>query len=229
MMDCVKTGVGGSWADRPCPAVEGRVVHFQNSFDVEADPDAVYRFLLDVTEVVTCVPGAELTEVLDGDTYNGRMKVKVGAIVTSYKGTASIVDRDETTRSATLKAQGRETTGAGAATMEASLRVASTENGSTVSIGTDLTITGRVAQFGRGVIEDVSKHLVDQMANCIKQKIEQAPAAAGSGESVQVPAADSEPPPLNLLAVLFSVLRKRIARIFRRRDASGRADVKPGP
>ena len=98
-------------------------MQFQNSFDVEADPDAVYRFLLDVREVVTCVPGAELTEVAEGDTYEGRMKVKVGAIQTSYKGSASIVDRDQTARSATLKAKGRETTGAGAATMQASLSV----------------------------------------------------------------------------------------------------------
>ena len=162
-------------------------MQFQNSFEVEADPDAVYRFLLDVSEVVTCVPGAELTDVVDGDTYNGRMRVKVGAITTSYKGTASIIDRDQTARSATLKAKGRETTGAGAATMQASLSVVPTQHGSTVSIGTDLTITGRVAQFGRGVIEDVSKHLIDQMANCIKQKIERPPLPDASGERSEAP------------------------------------------
>ena len=204
-------------------------MQFENSFDVEADPDAVYKFLLDVTEVVTCVPGAELTEVVDADTYGGRMKVKVGAIVTSYNGTASIVDRDQGMRSATLKAQGRETTGAGAATMQASLSVAPTATGSAVSIGTELVVTGRVAQFGRGVIEDVSKHLIDQMASCIKQKIENPPAASTSGAAVSAPAAASEPPPVNLLAVLLSVFRKRVARIFRRRPPSGQADVKPEP
>jgi carbon monoxide dehydrogenase subunit G len=214
--------------------VEGRVVQFQNSFDVEADPDAVYRFLLDVREVVTCVPGAELTEVADGDTYEGRMKVKVGAIQTSYKGSASIVDRNETARSAALKAKGRETTGAGAATMQASLSVTPTPTGSTVLIATELTITGRVAQFGRGVIEDVSKHLVDQMANCIKEKIEHPPASAvsgapvASGDSASTPETVSEPPPLNLFAVLFAVLRKRIARIFRRRP-SEQAGAEPKP
>ena len=192
-------------------------MQFKNSFEVEADPDAVYRFLLDVSEVVTCVPGAELTDVVDGDTYNGRMKVKVGAITTSYKGTASIVDRNQTARSATLKAKGRETTGAGAATMQASLSVVPAQHGSVVSIGTDLTITGRVAQFGRGVIEDVSKHLIDQMANCIKQKIERPPLPDASGERSAAPATSPEAAPLNLLSVLLAVVRKRLARIFRRR------------
>lgn len=177
----------------------------------------MYRFLLDVSEVVTCVPGAELTDVVDGDTYNGRMKVKVGAITTSYKGTASIVDRNQTARSATLKAKGRETTGAGAATMQASLSVVPAQHGSVVSIGTDLTITGRVAQFGRGVIEDVSKHLIDQMANCIKQKIERPPLPDASGERSAAPATSPEAAPLNLLSVLLAVVRKRLARIFRRR------------
>jgi hypothetical protein len=211
-------------------------VQFQNSFDVEADPDAVYRFLLDVREVVTCVPGAELTEVAEGDTYEGRMKVKVGAIQTSYKGSASIVDRDQTARSATLKAKGRETTGAGAATMQASLSVTPTQTGSTVSIGTDLTITGRVAQFGRGVIEDVSKHLIDQMASCIKQKIEHPPGSArpsgasvALGDGASTPETVSEPPPLNLVTVLLAVLRKRIARIFRRRSPSGEAGPERKP
>jgi hypothetical protein len=164
-----------------------------------------------------------LTDVVDDDTYNGRMKVKVGAITTSYKGTASIVDRDQTTRSATLKAKGRETTGAGAATMEASLSVMPTQGGSLVSIGTDLTITGRVAQFGRGVIEDVSKHMIDQMASCIQQKIEHPPLPDASGERSAAPASSPEGPPLNLLSVLWAIVRKRIARIFRRQRPPGQA------
>ena len=204
-------------------------MQFQNSFEVEADPDAVYRFLLEVSEVVTCVPGAELTDVVDGDTYNGRMKVKVGAITTSYKGTASIVDRDQTTRSATLKAKGRETTGAGAATMQASLSVVPTQDGSLVSIGTDLTVTGRVAQFGRGVIEDVSKHMIDQMASCIKQKIERPSLPDASGEGSAAPAGSPEAPPLNLLLVLLAIVRKRIARIFRRRRPPGQAGAESKP
>jgi uncharacterized protein len=190
-------------------------VHFENAFEVEADPDEVYGFLLDVTKVVTCVPGAELTEVLDGDAYQGRMKVKVGAIATSYRGSATIANRDAAGRSATLSARGRETSGAGAATMEAALSVTPAPGGSVVSIATDLNITGRVAQFGRGVIEDVSKLLIDQMANCIKQKIEdQAVASIAAGRAE--PAAAPEAPPLNLLALLFSIVRKRIVRLFRR-------------
>jgi carbon monoxide dehydrogenase subunit G len=200
-------------------------LHFQNSFEVAADPDSVYAFLLDVTRVVTCVPGAELTEVLEDDTFNGRMKVKVGAITTSYRGTAKIASRDDAGRSATLSAHGRETSGAGAATMEAVLGVTPSEAGSVISIGTELTITGRVAQFGRGVIEDVSKRLVDQMASCIKQKIESQSETAPEQASSAAPSDAPPSQPLNLLAVLLSVLRERIARLFSRGGRSGRAGV----
>jgi uncharacterized protein len=213
-------------------------LHFENSFEVEADPDNVYGFLLDVTRIVTCVPGAELTEILEDDTFQGRMKVKVGAITTSYRGTAKILSRDDANRSATLSAQGRESAGAGAATMDAKLSVAPAGSGSVVSIATELTITGRVAQFGRGVIEDVSRRLIDQMANCIKQKIESqaemhpeasgtAPSeTGGAGPSDAGAAALARPAPaapVNLFAILFSVLRDRVARIFRRGDRSGQA------
>lgn len=204
-------------------------MHFENSFEVQAEPDNVYKFLLDVTKVVTCVPGAELTEVLEDDTFQGRMKVKVGAIMASYRGTAKILSRDDASRTATLSGQGRETTGAGAATMEAVLSVTPTETGAAVSIGTELTITGRVAQFGRGVIEDVSKRLVGQMADCIKAKIEHerdasepATAIAADTTTAAPPAAPVSAPPLNLFAVLLSVLRERIGRRFGRGRASGR-------
>jgi uncharacterized protein len=203
-------------------------VKFSNSFDVQAAPDRVYSFLLDVTEVIPCVPGAELTEVVDGDTYRGRVKIKVGAIVMSYNGTATIADRDDETRSATLKAEGRETSGSGAATMQATLAVAPAPNGSAVTIDTDLVITGRAAQFGRGIVEDISKRLIGQMADSIKERLERAPgepsAQDGPTDEAKPAAADrqtagataTQAAPVNALALLFSVLRERIARLFRR-------------
>lgn len=213
-------------------------MQFRNSFEVQAEPDRVYAFLLDVTQVIPCVPGAALTEVVDGDTYRGKAKLKLGAIVMSYDGTATIAERDEANRSAVLRADGRETSGSGAAAMQAQLKVSPADGGSAVEIVTDLTITGRAAQFGRGIIEDVSKRLIGQMASAIKDRLEQpaAPAPAVTGKEAtesRPPASKSQPeaPPVNVLALLFSVLRERLARLFRRgrSDRSSRASADGGP
>jgi carbon monoxide dehydrogenase subunit G len=197
-------------------------VRFVNSFEVQAEPDRVYALLLDVAEVIPCVPGAELTEVVDEDTYRGRVKIKIGAIVMAYNGIATIVDRDDAARSATLKAEGREANGTGAATMQATLGVTPNGSGSAVSIATDLTITGRAAQFGRGIMTDISKRLIDQMASCIQTKLERTTEQpAGDGSEPAAPASDDVKPsgaaPVNAVALLFSVLRERIARLFHRR------------
>jgi uncharacterized protein len=201
-------------------------VQFRNSFEVQADPDRVYAFLLDVTQIIPCVPGAVLTEVIDEDTYRGKAKLKLGAIVMSYDGKATVTDRDPSQRSATLRAEGRETSGSGAAAMQARLGVAPSPAGSAVEIITDLTITGRAAQFGRGIIEDVSKRLIGQMADAIKARLETPPSAAGDDPANAVvasgarsaPSAPAEGVPLNVLGLLFSVLRERFARLFRRRS-----------
>jgi carbon monoxide dehydrogenase subunit G len=210
-------------------------VQFRNSFEVKADPDRVYAFLLDVSEVIPCVPGATLTEVVDDDNYRGKVKIKIGAIVMSYDGTARIADRDPAGRSAILRAEGRETGGSGAAAMQAELAVSETPAGSAVTIITDLTITGRAAQFGRGIIEDVSKRLMGQMANSLKDRLEQAPAesdpshggADGVTKAASVPAGGgderalpAEGAPLNAIALLWSVFRDRLARAFKRGKSS---------
>src|SRR5439155_22087077 len=152
-------------------------MQIENSFAVGAPPDRVYRFLLDVNQVVGCMPGAELSEVVDPSTFKGKVKIKVGPITVAYNGTAKIAERDETARRAMLQAEGRETTGPGSARATATMTVEESEGGSTVNIATDFTVAGRVAQFGRGVMEDVSRRLIGQMADCIKTQLE-APAAA---------------------------------------------------
>lgn len=230
-------------------------MQFRNSFEVQAEPDRVYAFLLDVTEVIPCVPGAVLTEVVDEDTYRGKAKLKLGAIVMSYDGTAKITDRDPSRRAAVLRADGRETSGSGAAAMQAQLSVEPAEGGSAVEIITDLTITGRAAQFGRGIIEDVSKRLIGQMADAIKERLERPdtdgaspgaddavapPATPGAGGTAAAPApassakpAPADGPPVNVLGLLFSVLRERLARLLRRRHSSDgartAAEMEPRP
>jgi carbon monoxide dehydrogenase subunit G len=207
-------------------------MQIENSFEVAAAPDKVFAFLLDVNQVVGCVPGAELAEVVDPNTFKGRVKIKVGPVTVAYAGTAKISGRDEATRTATLEGEGRETTGPGNARAKATMHVEAAEGGSRVTINTDYTVAGRVAQFGRGLMEDVSKSLVAQMAACIKAKLEtpEEPAAgAGAtadpgGASVAQPQAPpSTPPvakPVNALGLLWSILVARIKGLFRREPAS---------
>jgi hypothetical protein len=157
-------------------------MQIENSFEIAAAPEQVYEFLLDVNRVAACVPGAELSEVVDPDTFKGKVRIKVGPITVAYNGTAKITERDEAARKAVLSADGRETTGPGSARATATMTVDEAESGSRVLLATDFTVAGRVANFGRGVMEDVSRRLVGQMADCIKANFE-APAETGTDAS----------------------------------------------
>jgi uncharacterized protein len=168
-------------------------MQIDNEFEVAAPPDRVYSFLLDVNQVVRCVPGAELAEVVDPTTFKGKVKIKVGPITVAYNGTARIAERDEANRRATLQAEGRETTGPGSARASAVMTVEPAGQGSRVKLATDYTVAGRVANFGRGVMEDVSRRLLNQMANCIKANLESA-AAEAAAEPATPPAVEASSP-----------------------------------
>jgi uncharacterized protein len=210
-------------------------MQIENQFDVGAPPDKVFAFLVDVNRVAGCMPGAELSEVVDPTTFKGKVKIKVGPITVAYDGTARIIDQDDAGRSAKLEASGKETTGPGSANATATMTV--TDNGSgasTVLLATDYTVAGRVANFGRGVMEDVSRRLVSQMADCIKAQLEapeavpaatavaNAEAAVGGSDAAVANAAPAPvvapvPPqakPVNALALFFGVLWDRIKRLF---------------
>jgi carbon monoxide dehydrogenase subunit G len=201
-------------------------MQIENSFAVKAAPDRVYEFLLDVNNVVSCVPGAELSEVVDPNTFKGKVRIKVGPVTVSYNGTARITSRDAETRTATLEAEGRETTGSGSAQATTVMAVAPDGEGSTVTLTTDFTVVGRVAQFGRGIMEDFSRHLVGQAAECIQSKLEApSPGTAASdppeaGASTASPAsaersspAPSEPAALDAMALGRAVAKERLSRI----------------
>src|SRR6202022_631310 len=157
-------------------------MQLENSFSVAAPPDRVFAYLLDVNKIVGCVPGAELSEIVDPTTFKGKVKVKVGPITVAYSGTAKIVNRNDAERSATLEAEGRETTGPGSARASALMTVEPDGAASVVKIVTEYSVAGRVAQFGRGVMEDVSRRIVNDMAACIKANVEAAePGSGGRG------------------------------------------------
>jgi carbon monoxide dehydrogenase subunit G len=151
----------------------------ESSFTVPAPPDRVFAYLLEVNQVVGCLPGAELSEIVDSQTFKGKLKVKVGAVQVTYQGTAHIVDmvEDDTSATVTIEGDGREVGGQGSVRAKLLLTVAATgDGGSEVRLESDLTVTGRVAQFGRGVIEDVSRRLIGQMGECIGTRLQAAPA-----------------------------------------------------
>ncbi len=149
-------------------------MRIENEFSVRAQPQKVYAFLLDVNRVVACVPGAELSEVVDPTTFRGDVRIKVGPITVAYKGSARIAARDDADRTVTLEAQGSETTGPGSTRATVRMAVVEVDGASLVKITTDFTVVGRVATFGRGVMEGVSKSLVNHMAGCIKSNLETA-------------------------------------------------------
>jgi len=200
-------------------------MQLENSFTVGAPPERVFAYLLDVNKIVGCVPGAELSEVVDPSTFKGKVKVKVGPITVAYNGTAKIADRNDTERTATLEAEGRETTGPGSARAKAYMSVLPEGSGSVVKIVTDYSVAGRVAQFGRGVMEDVSRKIVNEMAACIKSNVEAAEpgsgGAAGPGASASAapPAVAATAKPVNAFGLLFSVFWSRVRAVFSRGSA----------
>ena len=202
-------------------------MQLENSFSVNASPDRVFAYLLDVNKVVGCVPGAELVETVDASTFKGKVKVKVGPITVAYSGTARIAERDDAARSATLEAEGRETTGPGSARAKAHMHVEADGSMSTVKIVTEYSIAGRVAQFGRGVMEDVSRRIVNDMATCIKANVEgqsaappqpSAPMVEGDAPPAATPQAAAAPvataKPINAITLFFQVLWAGIRRLF---------------
>jgi len=204
-------------------------MQLENSFQVSAPPDRVFAYLLDINKVVGCVPGAELTEVVDETTFKGRVKVKVGPITVAYNGTARISERDQAHRTATLSAEGRETTGPGSARATALMKVETAGENSLVTITTEYHVAGRVAQFGRGVMEDVSKRLVNEMAACIQANVESDEPAeddvaaaierSSSDEPRTARPAQATAKPVSAFALFWHLVKLRIARLFGR--ASG--------
>jgi carbon monoxide dehydrogenase subunit G len=184
----------------------------ENSFDIDAAPDRVYEFLQDPHNVAACFPGAELTEDLGGDSYRGKVKIKVGPVVAAYAGTASIVSRDPALRLAVLLAEGRDSKGSGSAKATARMRVEPAPTGSTVTFATELTISGKLAQFGRGIMADVSNRMVADLATQVRTRI----------TAQETPSAPPPPPPApmrtsSILKAMLAGLLRRVRARFKRR------------
>ena len=179
-------------------------MQLEQSFKVAADPDVVYAFLLDVNRVVGCIPGMQLIEAKSDDVFVGTMKVKVGPVTAQYKGTAQITSKDPGARTATLSAEGTEGVGAGAVSGSAVMTVTPDGDGAAlVRMDADIQIAGRLAQFGRGIIDSVAKRITAEMADCIRMQLE-----TDSTGSAQPREATS----INALGLLGSVVSDRVRR-----------------
>jgi carbon monoxide dehydrogenase subunit G len=162
-------------------------IELDNSFTVPVPPAQAWDVLLDVERIAPCMPGASVTSVED-DEIAGQVKVKLGPLSLSYKGTAKFTGKDQDNRIISIEASGKETRGAGtaSATVQAGLKPGDTDSSTLVSIHTSLNVTGRPAQFGRSLLPEVSGKLIDQFATNLEALITQDSA---------VPAADAATAP----------------------------------
>jgi len=174
-------------------------MELSNEFRVDLPPSDAWAVLTDVERIAPCMPGAQLQEV-EGDEYRGIVKVKVGPITAQYKGAATFIERDEANHKVVLRAEGRDTRGQGNANATITATLTPDGEGTRVSVVTDLTVTGKVAQFGRGVMADVSAKLLGQFVECLHTTVLAPDAASPAAEEAaviadQTPAAAAPPAP----------------------------------
>jgi carbon monoxide dehydrogenase subunit G len=162
-----------------------------NEFTVNRPIDEAWPMICDLEKIAPCLPGAELEEV-EGDVYRGKVKVKLGAVATEFAGEAQFVERDDDAHRAKLAAKGRDTKGRGNAAADISAEAEALSPTSTkVVVVADLHITGKVAQFGRGIMGDVSKKLMDQFAANLNTMLDEQGPEAGEAPAAAEPAADT--------------------------------------
>jgi carbon monoxide dehydrogenase subunit G len=191
-------------------------MELHHEFTVPVPVGDAWGALLDIERVAPCLPGATVEEY-DGKTVTGSVKVKLGPITVTYKGTAVFEEQNEAEHRMVLAASGRETRGQGTARATVTGTLQERDGTTAVSVRTDLTVTGRPAQFGRGVLAEVGDRLVGQFAQCLAQRLtEPAPReAAGAEEPGRVSrepvAGREEPEPLDLLRTAGVPVAKRAA------------------
>jgi carbon monoxide dehydrogenase subunit G len=179
------------------------VVIIENDFDVAATPDEVYKLMLDPERVGTCITGAQVTGRREDGSYDANVTVKLGPVKMTYRGTIAIVESDAAARTATMLAKGAEERGQG--TAQATLTMAVTERdagGSHVNVSADMLVTGRVAQMGRGVMQDVARRMIGQMAQNMEALLAGGAPPAATGDAVSAG------------SMLGSVVADRAKRIF---------------
>jgi len=188
-------------------------MRFTNSFAVAAPPDKAWTILLDVSRIAPCVPGAELTEITDATHFKGKARVKAGPIELAFSGRAEFVEIDSVSRKARLVAKGNDTRGRGQAAATIDFELVPEGGGSRVTASTDLTMTGVIAQYGRGagVMADIASHITAAFAQNLQALLAQEGTATGDAAAAPPAAA-----PLSAFALLGAMLRGLFTRWFGR-------------
>jgi carbon monoxide dehydrogenase subunit G len=204
-------------------------MEFDNSFEVPLPPSQAWPVLMDVQRIAPCMPGAELTEVVDDKTYKGKISVRLGPVALTFAGLVKFEEIDNTNYTARVKAQGNDAKGRGSASAMSTFRLEPSGAGSKVLVHTDLTLSGAVAQYGRGVgmIQATATALMNQFANNLKAQLAQsgtlagqaaAPAsAAAGGTAPAAPAAAPMPAaakPISGFSLMLTVLWNSIRGLF---------------
>jgi carbon monoxide dehydrogenase subunit G len=165
----------------------------RNEFTVGADVETVWRHLLDMEGVATCLPGATVNATDEENTYDGTMRLKIGPMKVEYRGSARLQEIDEQQHSAVVSLSAREAKGHGTAIATIHNQLEEVEGGTRVRAQTDLNITGPQAQFGHGVIEDVGRRVMDEFSHRLEQRIAADESGAAEGLGTPDPAAHELP------------------------------------
>jgi carbon monoxide dehydrogenase subunit G len=219
-------GKGRTSGQKGCDSVE-----FDNSFEVPLPPAQAWNVLTDVRRIAPCMPGAELTEVVDDNTYKGKVSVRLGPVALTFAGTVRFEERDDANQRARIKAQGNDAKGRGAANATAAFHLEPAGAGSKVKVHTDLTLSGAVAQYGRGIgmIQATAAQIINQFADNLKAQLAQdgattAAATAAPSPSADTPAIQQAPPPaakpISGFTLMAKVLWNAIKRLFGGRNDS---------
>jgi carbon monoxide dehydrogenase subunit G len=204
-------------------------MEFDNSFEVPLPPADAWKVLLDIKRIAPCMPGAELTEVVGDNTYKGKIGVRLGPVALTFAGIVKFDEIDNVKHTARVSAQGTDAKGRGGANASSVFHLEPAGSGSKVLVHTNLTLSGAVAQYGRGVgiIQATATQIMNQFAKSLKDKLGQEPAAASPAAPAASPAMQSSPslvpppaPPLAKPISGFSLMAKviwnSIVSLFRR-------------
>jgi uncharacterized protein len=197
---------------------------FENGFTVAAPPDEVFATLMDVRGVASCLPGASIGADTGDGGLEATVAVKVGPIRMTYGGTVRVTERDDAARTAAMRVTAREQRGQGTAEATISLAVTrGSDGGAHAGMTTDLMVTGRIAQMGAGIMQDIARSMVDEFAACLSARLAPgAPAPPAGATASEAPAAPppAEPPAaareVKALPLLWKAIKARIARLFGR-------------
>jgi carbon monoxide dehydrogenase subunit G len=191
-------------------------VEFDNSFEVPLRPAQAWPLLMDIRRIAPCMPGAEVTEVVDAATYKGRIAVRLGPVALAFAGVVRFEELDAVNYKARVKAQGSDAKGRGAANATAAFRLEPAGSGSKVLVHTDLALSGAVAQYGRGVgiVQATAAQIMSQFAANLKAQIAAEPAPPAPDKPAPPPAPAARP--ISGISLVLKVIWNAVASWFRR-------------